>query len=104
MQCAVLPIKRRHCKSVMQGDGPKAKERFVLSVAFSPDKRLLAAGAMDGTVAVWDLASGGQLLHIGGLKGHHKPVRSLAFTPGELFDVKPGLNFMVKFAASTAAY
>jgi WD40 repeat protein len=37
---------------------------------------------MDGSVAVWDLAAGGQLLHIGGLKGHHKPVRSLAFTPG----------------------
>eukprot|EP00879_Flechtneria_rotunda_P014924 GHRR01015594.1.p1 GENE.GHRR01015594.1~~GHRR01015594.1.p1 ORF type:complete len:263 (+),score=49.04 GHRR01015594.1:158-946(+) len=58
------------------------KERFVLCVAFSPDKQLLAAGAMDGTVAVWDLASGGQLLHMGGLKGHHKPVRNLAFTPG----------------------
>jgi WD repeat-containing protein 61 len=54
----------------------------VLSVAFSPDRQLLAAGAMDGTVAVWDVAAGGQLLHIGGLKGHHKPVRSLAFTPG----------------------
>ncbi|WIA42030.1 hypothetical protein OEZ86_009320 [Tetradesmus obliquus] len=58
------------------------KERFVLCVAFSPDRQLLAAGAMDGSVAVWDLAAGGQLLHIGGLKGHHKPVRSLAFTPG----------------------
>uniref|UniRef100_A0A383VP69 Uncharacterized protein n=1 Tax=Tetradesmus obliquus TaxID=3088 RepID=A0A383VP69_TETOB len=57
------------------------KERFVLCVAFSPDRQLLAAGAMDGSVAVWDLAAGGQLLHIGGLKGHHKPVRSLAFTP-----------------------
>jgi hypothetical protein len=31
---------------------------------------------------VWDVAAGGQLLHIGGLKGHHKPVRRLAFTPG----------------------
>lgn len=57
------------------------KERFVLCVAFSPDKQLLAAGAMDGSVAVWDMGSGGQLLHAGGLKGHHKPVRSLAFTP-----------------------
>lgn len=58
-----------------------AKERFVLCCAFSPNKQLLAAGAMDGTVAVWDLAAGGQLLHMGGLKGHHKPVRSLTFTP-----------------------
>ena len=54
----------------------------MLCVAFFPDRQLLAAGAMDGSVAVWDLAAGGQLLHIGGLKGHHKPVRSLAFTPG----------------------
>jgi WD40 repeat protein len=67
---------------VLQAEGSGRKERFVLSVAFSPDRQLLAAGAMDGTVAVWDVAAGGQLLHIGGLKGHHKPVRSLAFTPG----------------------
>lgn len=59
----------------------------MLCCAFSPDKQLLAAGAMDGTVAVWNLASGGQLLHMAGLKGHHKPVRSLAFTPGELLQV-----------------
>ncbi|KAF8059673.1 VIP3 [Scenedesmus sp. PABB004] len=64
-----------------EGAGGAKKERFVLCVAFSPDKRLLAAGAMDGTVAVWDLGSGGQLLHMAGLKGHHKPVRKLAFTP-----------------------
>lgn len=63
-----------------EGTGSK-KERFVLSVAFSQDKQLLAAGAMDGTVAVWDMAAGGQLLHMAGLKGHQKPVRSLAFTP-----------------------
>eukprot|EP00775_Hariotina_reticulata_P004809 gene4809-5057_t len=61
--------------------GTHKKDRFVLCVAFSPDKQLLAAGAMDGTVAVWDLTSGGQLLHLAGFKGHHKPVRSLAFTP-----------------------
>lgn len=67
----------------MQPEGAAAKkERFVLCCAFSPDKQLLAAGAMDGTVAVWDIAAGGQLLHMGGLKGHHKPVRSLTFTPG----------------------
>jgi WD40 repeat protein len=70
-----------------QAEGSGRKERFVLSVAFSPDRQLLAAGAMDGTVAVWDVAAGGQLLHIGGLKGHHKPVRSLAFTPGACANV-----------------
>jgi WD repeat-containing protein 61 len=58
--------------------GPR-RERFVLAVAYSPDFKLLAASAMDGTVAVYDAASG-QLLH--SLKGHHRPVRALAFTPG----------------------
>lgn len=32
-------------------------------------------------VAVWDMGNGGRLLHTAGLKGHHKPIRSLAFTP-----------------------
>ena len=51
----------------------------MLSVAFSPDGRRLACGAMDGTVAVFDVPSG-KLLHM--LTGHHKPVRDLSFTPG----------------------
>ena len=51
----------------------------MLSVAYSPDGRRLACGAMDGTVAVFDVPSG-KLLHT--LTGHHKPVRGLSFTPG----------------------
>lgn len=78
------------CLAALQAEGSGRKERFVLCVAFSPDQQLLAAGSMDGTVAVWDLAAGGQLLHIAGLKGHHKPVRSLAFTPGEGLRVQVG--------------
>lgn len=54
------------------------KERFVLSVAYSPDWSKLACGAMDGTVAVYDLGTGKVLSK---LEGHHKPVRSLCFTP-----------------------
>mmetsp|Transcript_22400 Transcript_22400/g.61887 ORF Transcript_22400/g.61887 Transcript_22400/m.61887 type:complete len:317 (+) Transcript_22400:46-996(+) len=56
----------------------RPKERFVLSVAYSPDGKRLACGAMDGTVALFDVAST-QLLGL--LEGHYKPVRSLAFTP-----------------------
>ncbi|KAK2076128.1 hypothetical protein QBZ16_001060 [Prototheca wickerhamii] len=51
---------------------------FVLSVACSPDGRRIAAGTMDGTIALFDAASGKLA---GTLPGHHKAVRSLAFTP-----------------------
>lgn len=60
------------------GGGGSKRERFVLAVAYSPDFKLVAASAMDGTVAIWDAATG-QPLH--SLKGHHRPVRTLAFTP-----------------------
>jgi len=63
----------------MQAEDTFKKEKFVLSVAQSPDGRWLASGSMDGTVAVFDAATG-QLLHT--LDGHFKPVRSLCFTPG----------------------
>jgi WD40 repeat protein len=61
-----------------QGEG--RKDRYVLSVAYSPDGKFIAAGAQDGTVAVWDAATGAVLSN---LKGHHKPVRKVTFTPGE---------------------
>ena len=63
-----------------QGEDNFKKERFVLSVAYSPDGKRLACGSMDGTVGVFDTASG-KLLHT--LDGHFKPVRALTFTPGD---------------------
>ena len=48
------------------------------------DGRRIAAGGMDGTVALFDAASG-KLLHT--LDGHFKPVRDLCFTPGKLVRV-----------------
>lgn len=60
----------------------------MLSVAYSPDGQRLACGAMDGTVAVFDTATGNVL---GVLEGHYKPVRSLTFMPGTVIWPWPGL-------------
>jgi hypothetical protein len=50
----------------------------VSSVAFSPDGGRLASGSYDGTVRVWDAASGQPLLS---LQGHTGGVASVAFSP-----------------------
>ena len=56
----------------------------VLSVAFSPDGKRLASGSLDGTVKVWDAATGQETLTLGavsGARGNTGPVESVAFSP-----------------------
>lgn len=48
------------------------------SVALSPDGRRLAAGAGDGRITIWDLASHQE---VATLEGHPESVMQLAFTP-----------------------
>ena len=50
----------------------------MLSVAVSPNGKRVASGSMDGSVSVFDVATG-KYLHK--CEGHAMPVRSLAFTP-----------------------
>ncbi len=50
----------------------------VLSVAYSPDGKLLATGDNHGVVRLWEAASGRELLIC---KGHNSWVRSVAFSP-----------------------
>jgi WD40 repeat protein len=50
----------------------------VLSVAFSPDGRLLASGSRDKTIKLWEVATGSE---VRSLKGHTSDVRSVAFRP-----------------------
>jgi WD repeat-containing protein 61 len=54
-----------------------SRDKFVLSVAYSPDGQRIACGSMDGGVALFDVASGKFLCS---LPGHHRPVRSVAFS------------------------
>jgi WD40 repeat protein len=48
------------------------------SVAFSPDGKTLAAGSWDGTVRLWEVASGKEL-HL--FQDQKSPVRAVAFSP-----------------------
>jgi WD40 repeat protein len=50
----------------------------VLSVAFSPDSRVLATGSADGTVRLWEVTTGRFLLASG---AHQQAVTSVAFSP-----------------------
>jgi WD40 repeat protein/uncharacterized caspase-like protein len=50
------------------------------SVAFSSDGKTLASGSSDGTIKLWDVASGQELKT---LKGHSNVVYSVAFSPDE---------------------
>jgi WD40 repeat protein len=49
----------------------------VLSLAFSPDGRLLASGSTDDSAIIWDVAKRSKLRH---LKGHAADINRVAFT------------------------
>ena len=61
-----------------QSDKQSREEADVLSVAYSPDGRRIAAGSSDKTVRVWDATTGEQLAV---LRGHDGLVTSVAYSP-----------------------
>ncbi len=60
------------------GDGRLRHTHWVQCVAFSPDGSKLATASQDGTVKVWDVETGRELVHYA---GHTDSVRGVAFSP-----------------------
>ncbi len=56
---------------------PLEHERSVVTVAFSPDGMSLASGSCDGTIRIWEVATGACRRELSGLSG----VTELAFSP-----------------------
>jgi WD domain, G-beta repeat len=56
----------------------RGHEGRINAAAFSPDGARIVSGSWDGTVRVWDAASGAEQLV---LRGHEEPVSAAAFLP-----------------------
>src|SRR5436309_3056884 len=64
--------------SVTKPRALKGHEHGLWAVAFHPKGRIVASGGSDGTVRLWDVASG---KNTATLTGHFRDVASVAFSP-----------------------
>jgi WD40 repeat protein len=76
---------------------------LVSSLAFSPDGRILAVGAGDGTIVLWDVATGEALGRP--LSGHDEDeVEAIAFGPDGRTLVSIGAEKMIVWDFTTEAW
>jgi WD40 repeat protein len=60
---------------------------IIYSLSYSSDGQRLATASKDGTVKIWDLSNGRELLSY---RGHGGPVRAVVFAPNDKFIVSAG--------------
>ena len=85
MGCDVGPAKR----TLKEGH-----QATILSLAFSPDRQLLASGDKDGVVAVWEVPSGKRRFQFTGQRG---AMRELLFSPDGAMLIGGGCGYPITF-------
>jgi WD40 repeat protein len=74
----LIPIQPINYTKISLAQTLSGHSNYVLSVAFSPDGKVLASGSYDKTIELWEVATGRKITS---LTGHSNYVLSVAFSP-----------------------
>jgi WD40 repeat protein len=68
-------------RPIRQGEALTGPQNYVFTLDFQPDTHLLAAGALDNTIWLWDLEVPDDPVHYGTLSASGSPVNTVEFSP-----------------------